>query len=144
MRTHFVQIYFTEDIDYCEEEEEEDDEAERELEPFDDKAEDERQEEITDLVKRRNKLKEELWDIEKSLSELRLKDPHLAFDVDDLTCPVCLKIPQFQIYSCQTCERAMCNVCHRKVSSCPCCRQDFKVKKAVRNRWAEKCAELVG
>ncbi len=55
-----------------------------------------------------------------------------------LVCPVCLVIPDDQIFNCVQCDNMICGACRSHVSQCPTCRKNFKNAQPRRNRLAER------
>ena len=55
-----------------------------------------------------------------------------------LICPVCLSVPEEQIFNCVHCDNLICGSCRKKVSACPSCRKKFNSDNPRRNRTAER------
>lgn len=55
-----------------------------------------------------------------------------------LICPVCLSVPEEQIFNCLHCDNLVCGACRRKVSACPSCRKKFNSDNPRRNKTAER------
>jgi len=60
--------------------------------------------------------------------------------IDDvgMVCPVCLAIPEDQIFNCLQCDNMLCGSCRGQVTQCPTCRKNFKNAQPRRNRLAER------
>ncbi len=60
-----------------------------------------------------------------------------ASTVQNKNCPVCFGQPS-TIFCCQECDNMVCGDCMERLDTCPICRQDFREKPPLRNKFAER------
>lgn len=94
-----------------------------------------------EIMKLQNKI-QDLEMLTEAVSKITLlksdkKKKRLLKEYDLNLCPICLQRP-FRVFSCQGCENWICDQCLEKVTKCPTCRWNIKIKPMRRNKTVER------